>query len=110
MTRWSATGMVAVSLSALVFSATDSAAEDWRQFKYDRGHCGNVADREVRPPLGLVGAVALTDAVFAAPVLAGGRAYVVDGSGVAFCVDARTLGVVWKFATGGGKKRVDILR
>lgn len=34
----------------------------------------------------------------------------VDASGVAFRVVARTLGVVWKFATGGGKKTLDILR
>jgi outer membrane protein assembly factor BamB len=57
----------------------------------------------VTAPLGLVGAAALTDAVFTAPAVAGGRIYVVDGSGVAFCLDAATLGVVWRFSSGGGR-------
>ncbi|MFC1637319.1 PQQ-binding-like beta-propeller repeat protein, partial [Planctomycetota bacterium] len=29
--------------------------------------------------------------------------YVVDGSGVAFCLDAETLNIEWKLQTGGGK-------
>jgi len=56
----------------------------------------------VELPLGLVGAAACTDAVFTAPVVADGRVYVVDGSGVAFCFDANTLAPIWKFASHGG--------
>jgi len=62
-----------------------------------------VPERSLNTPLGLVGAVPLTDAIFTAPVVAGGRIYVVDGSGVAFCLDAATLRVDWKFQSGGGK-------
>jgi len=79
------------------------AGEDWLQFKYDCRHSGNVPDRNVTLPLGLVGAVPLTDAVFTAPVVANGRIYVVDGAGVAFCIDAATLDVLWKFESPGGK-------
>ena len=79
------------------------AAEDWRQFKCDSQHSGNASDRTVTTPLGLVGAVALTDAVLTAPVVANGRVYVVDGSGVVFCIDASTLGVHWKVATAENK-------
>ena len=86
-----------------LFAAAVSVAEDWKQFKYDCRHSGNVAQRSVNTPLGLVGAVALTDAVFTAPVVADGRVYVVDGSGVAFCLDAATLRVIWKVATRGGR-------
>ena len=53
--------------------------------------------------LGLIGAVPLTDAVFTAPVVADGRVYAVDGSGVAFCIDASTLRVLWKSETAGDK-------
>ena len=95
-----------ISLSIVLFltvMATVAAAEDWLQFKYDCRHSGNVPDRSVTTPLGLVGAVPLTDAVFTAPVVADGRVYVVDGAGVAFCIDAATLRVLWKFESCGGK-------
>jgi len=87
----------------LVQVITVAAAEDWVQFKYDSRRSGNVPDRSVATPLGLMGAVALTDAVFAAPVVADGRAYVVDGSGVVFCIDAASLDVLWKFDAKGAK-------
>jgi len=79
------------------------AGENWLQFKYDCQHSGNVPDRRVTTPLGLVGVVPLTDAIFTAPVVADGRIHVVDGAGAAFCIDAATLDVLWKFQTPGGK-------
>ena len=78
------------------------AGESWLQLKYDAGHSGNVVDREVQTPLGLVGAVPLSDGVYTSPVVADDRVYVVDGSGVAFCIDAETLDIVWKTPTRGG--------
>ncbi|MFV2069655.1 MAG: PQQ-binding-like beta-propeller repeat protein, partial [Pirellulales bacterium] len=92
-------------LAALLFARTPaaSAGEAWRQLKFDAGRSGNAPEHIVAAPLRLAGAVPLTDAVFTAPVVAGGRVYVVDGAGVAFCVDAKTLRVVWKFASPGGK-------
>jgi len=83
--------------------AVAAGGENWLQFKYDCRHSGNVPDRSVTTRLRLVGAVPLTDAIFTAPVVADGRVYVVDGAGVAFCIDAVTLKVVWKFESGGGK-------
>ncbi len=79
------------------------AAEEWLQLKYDAGHCGNVPDRTLASSLGLIGAVPLTDAILTAPVVVDGRVYVVDAAGVAFCVDAATLRVVWKVETPGGR-------
>ena len=95
-------------LSVMVFFAVVGTsnllqAEDWLQYKFDSGHSGNAPDRSVATPLGLVGTVPLTDAVLTSPVVADGRIYVVDGSGVAFCIDAKTLKVIWKVATQGGK-------
>ena len=92
-----------LTVLSLTLAATATAAENWLQFKYDSRHPGNVTDRSVTTPLGLIGAVPLTDAVFTAPVVADGRVYVVDGSGVAFCIDTSTLDVLWKFDTGADK-------
>ena len=86
----------------LMRAAAAPAGEDWLQFKFDARHSGNVPKRVVAGPLRLVGAVPLTDAVLTAPVIADGRVYVVDGAGVAFCIDAQSLRVVWKFASRGG--------
>ncbi len=77
--------------------------EDWPQFKYDSMHSGNVTERNLSTPLGLVGAVPLTDAIFTAPVVANGKVFVVDGAGVAFCLDADSLKVLWKVRTRGAK-------
>jgi len=78
--------------------------EDWLQYKYDARRSGNAADRDVVLPLGLVAAVPLSDAVLTSPVVADGRVYVVDGSGVAFCFDAASLQLLWKTETAGGKR------
>ena len=91
----------------LLFAAGGVAAEDWLQFKHDCRHSGDVPERSVTPPLGLVGAVPLSDAVLTAPVVAGGRVYAVDGSGVAFSFDAGTLEVIWKQKTRGGPANVN---
>jgi outer membrane protein assembly factor BamB len=77
--------------------------EDWPQLKYDSRHSGNVPQRGIATPLGLVGAVPLTDAIFTAPAVQDGRVYVVDGAGVVFCIDGSSREVLWKFATAGGK-------
>ena len=77
-------------------------AEDWVQAKFDARRSGNVPDRSLNLPLGLVGAVPLTDAIFTSPVVAKGRVFVVDGSGVAFGIDATNGQVLWKSTTRGG--------
>ena len=50
----------------------------------------------------MLGTAKLSDAALTAPVVGGGRVYVVDASGTAFCFDARTLEPRWKFASRGG--------
>jgi len=79
-----------------------NGSENWEQFKYDSRHSGNVPDRQVTTPLELLAAVPLTDAIFTSPVISGDRIYVVDGSGVAACIDARTFRPVWRYETRGG--------
>ena len=101
---WLASTKALALLAAFLLAfATDGApAEDWLQLKFDSRHSGDAADHKLSTPLGLVAAVALTDAIFTSPVVAEGRVYVVDGAGVAFCLDATTLRVRWKTATRGG--------
>jgi len=92
-------GLVAVAL--LLVSAA-FAEENWPQFKHDCRHSGDVPERTVAPSLGLVGAVAATDAIRTSPVIDGGRVYVVDSAGVALGIDAASLRVVWRFQSRGG--------
>jgi len=93
---------LAVFAVELLLGAAIASAEDWPQLKFDGRRSGNVPDRSVTMPLGLVGAAPLTDAVFTAPVVDGRRVYVVDGAGVAFCYDAKTLRPIWTVTTRGG--------
>ena len=80
-----------------------AAAEGWLQFKYDSRHSGNVPERSVALPLGLIGTVPTTDAILASPAVADGRVYVVDASGTVFCLEADSLRVLWRFQSRGGK-------
>jgi outer membrane protein assembly factor BamB len=79
-----------------------AAAADWPQLQGDALRSGNAPQVVLPEKLGLVGAVPLTDGVYAAPVVAGGRVFVLDGAGVVHALDAKTLAPQWKFATRGG--------
>ncbi|MBK8040613.1 MAG: PQQ-binding-like beta-propeller repeat protein [Verrucomicrobiaceae bacterium] len=92
---------------ALAFSL-NASAEDWPQFMFNAAHSGNASqiDLDVEK-LGLQGAVAMTDGIYTSPVVASGKVYVVDGSGVAACFDAKTLKELWRFQSKGGKQNVN---
>ena len=90
-----------ICILTAIFLSSSATGEDWLQFKFDERHSGNVPDRSVATPLGLVGAVPLSDAISTAPAIADGHIYVVDGAGVAYAIDVKTLDIVWKFASGG---------
>jgi outer membrane protein assembly factor BamB len=97
--------LVLLWLASAVLAETSwiaHGAEEWSQLKFDSRRSGDAADRVVAGPLGLLASVPLSDAVFTAPVVAGGKAFVVDGSGVVWAIDARDFRVVWRFATPGG--------
>ncbi|MDP6444097.1 MAG: PQQ-binding-like beta-propeller repeat protein, partial [Pirellulaceae bacterium] len=80
-----------------------AAAEDWLQYKFDARHSGDASGRRVETKtLGLLAAVPLTDGVYTSPVVADGKIYVVDGAGVASCIDAKTHDVDWRIRTAGG--------
>ncbi len=75
------------------------AAEDWCQLGFDSQHSGNVPSVRLALPLGLQAAIPLSDAMFTSPVIADDRIFALDGSGVLFCVDAKTCQVLWKFVS-----------
>ncbi len=101
LSRWHAATLLGCAV--LLGWAASAAAEDWLQAKFDSRRSGNVPDRSLSTPLGLLAAAPLTDAIFTSPVVTDRRVYVVDGAGVAFCLDAATLWVIWKFESRGGK-------
>lgn len=79
-----------------------AAGADWKQFQGDRLRSGNAPHFDVAEDLGLAAAIPTTDAIFAAPVVIGSTAYVIDGSGVVFAIDTRRGEVLWQFQTKGG--------
>ncbi|MCB1229008.1 MAG: PQQ-binding-like beta-propeller repeat protein [Verrucomicrobiae bacterium] len=95
-------------IAACLAFASLALAEDWPQYQFDSHHSGNAADRTIdTATLGLQGAVALSDGIYTAPVIADGRIHVIDGSGVAYGIDAETLKVLWKTPTDGGSGNVN---
>ncbi len=90
-------------LCALLSIALLHAAESWPQLKFESGRSGNVPDRTLEVPLRLAGAAPLSDAVFTSPAVSKGKVYVVDGAGVAYCFDAKTLRCIWRVAARGGE-------
>ena len=81
---------------------TSAVAEDWPQLQGNALRSGDAANVSLPSALGLAKAIPLTDAIMAAPVVSDGRAFVIDGSGVVFAIDTRSLEVAWTFATHGG--------
>ena len=92
---------------ALVLSASVAFAEDWPQLQGNALRSGDAPAAVLPKKLGLVGAVPTTDGIYAAPAVAGGKVYVLDGSGVVHCIDAETLKVLWTFPTRGGAGNVN---
>ncbi len=77
-------------------------SNDWPQLQGSGLRSGNAREVSLRAPLGLVAAIPTTDAILASPVISDGKVFVVDGSGVVFAIDARTLKTLWTFSTRGG--------
>ena len=86
----------------LMANATSLFASDWGQLQGDAERSGNKPSEALSKNMGLLGSIALTDGIYAAPVIGNGKVFVIDGSGVVFCIDASTLEVIWRFETKGG--------
>src|SRR5262245_3322871 len=89
-------------LCLLAWIVPAALAVDWPQLQGDALRSGNAPGAAIQTPLGLAGAVAMSDGIYAAPVVAGGKVFVLDGSGLVKALDATTLKTLWSFATKGG--------
>lgn len=78
------------------------AAQTWPQLQGDAPRSGNAPDRRLADSLGLLAAIPMTDAIYAAPVLSETQLFVIDGSGMIRAIDRATHQVNWQFATAGG--------
>src|SRR5262249_32674089 len=94
------------SLTLVILLMLSAAAvrggDDWPQLQGNALRSGNAPAAVVTTPLGLAGAVPMTDGIYAAPVVSDCKGVGGDGSGVVLAIDARTLKVLWRFATRGG--------
>ncbi len=100
MTRTRQSVLFSVILMCVLLRPADAA--EWPQLQGNALRSGNVPRTAIKPPLGLVAAIPLTDGLYASPVVSDGKVFVMDGSGVVFAIDAGTRKVLWKFATEGG--------
>ncbi|MCH5376260.1 MAG: PQQ-binding-like beta-propeller repeat protein, partial [Planctomycetes bacterium] len=103
-TRWILWGCLLAFTTA---TPPGSAAEEWHQLKFDSRRSGNAADRSIGDSMGLLAAIPLSDAVFTGPVVARGKAFVLDGAGVLWAIDTHDFHVAWRFATAGGRSNVN---
>ena len=90
------------ALMGLIWLSIAQTRADWLQLQGDALRSGNASAASWHGPLGLVAAIPLTDASFAAPVVSDGSVFVMDGSGVVFAFDAATHRELWRFQTRGG--------
>ena len=99
--------MKQLSVLALSLFALPATAADWPQLQGDALRSGNVPQAVLPAKLDLVGAIPLSDAIQAAPVVANGRVFVIDGSGLVTAIDAKSLKPLWTFQTKGGAGNVN---
>ena len=92
---------IALAIS-LILLANCSIADDWPQYQGNAYRSGDAAHIQLPDNLGLAGAVAATDGIYAAPVVSDGTVFCIDGSGVVFAIDAKSLAIKWQLPTRGG--------
>src|SRR6188474_3838845 len=90
---------IPMTLAALALSL--ALGQDWIQHKGDARRSGDVPDRALALPLGLVAALPMSDGLYASPAVADGTVYAVDGSGRVSAFDVATLQVKWTAALDG---------
>lgn len=91
-----------ITLCLLLTPVRTVSGDTWSQALGDPLRSGNVPNADIADVPGLVGAVAMTDGIYASPAVCDGVAYVLDGAGVLTAVDASSLETIWKFTSRGG--------
>ena len=75
---------------------------DWPQLQGNALRTGGAADFQLPRNPGLAAVVAGSDGFYAAPVIADGTIYAIDGSGLVLAADLQTGVIRWRFQTRGG--------
>lgn len=88
--------------AAVITTATTATAADWPQLLGSGLRSGNATGFSLSQAPGLLHAIPGTDGFYAAPVIADGVVYAVDGSGAVIAVDLSSGQMLWKFTTKGG--------
>lgn len=81
------------------------SAADWPQFMRTSEHTGDAEGESLKLPLGLATCVRLDDAVTTSPAIVGGKVYVVDQMGTAYCIDPSANKILWKASPDGAQAR-----
>ncbi len=85
----------------LLAAITTTMAADWPQFMHDAAHSGDAGSEKLNVPLNLVAQVPLDDAILSSPAVVGGRVYVVDQMGTAYCIEPLQHKILWKTSPEG---------
>jgi outer membrane protein assembly factor BamB len=86
---------------AIVFPTHAVFAADWPQFMRSADHAGDAEKEVLQRPLELAVAVQLDDAVMTSPAVVGGKVFVADQMGTAYCIDPTANRIVWKSSPDG---------
>ena len=92
--------------TAIVYS-NSAIADDWAQLQGNAFRSGNAAHVKLPATIGLKGTVALSDGIYASPVVSGGNVFVIDGAGIVFSINASTFEINWQYQTKGGAGNVN---
>ena len=98
---------VSLFVSLLLCSTFVWAEAPWPQLQGDGLRSGNAPTAEIPANLGLLGAVPLTDGIYAAAAVDGTTVYAIDGAGVVHAICTQTFEVRWRYATRGGVGNVN---
>lgn len=101
MMRQSRYSLLLAGLVVAVFGADLAFTDDWPQFMRSAEHAGDAGNEAFQLPLKLTVCVQLDDAVTTSPAIVGGKVYVADQMGVAYCIDPAANRIVWKSAPEG---------
>ena len=102
MSRRDCTPVFLTVLLLSMLNGEASAGKNWPQLQGNAQRSGDVADEVLSESLGLAASFALSDGIYASPVVSDGTVYVIDGSGTVFAFNIDSLKVKWRFATEGG--------
>ena len=91
-----------LTAAILLCLAAATTRADWPQLQGDALRSGNAPTETLPANLGLLAAIPLTDGIYAAPIVANGKAFVIDGSGVVTAINTAETKVAWTFTTKGG--------